>query len=184
MRKRDTRRSISYDSFTRLKSQLKKNLPEPQWAGESSSCSGDILIIHDLVQKKVNLKLLRDSKILVSEMWAETLKDVLICVKEMKTQPKAVILRAGNEDVMKVSEDEILKTIKDIYQTLHRKNIKLVWSNLVPQSDDFETNSKVYFVNLRVDKELASKPGAYIDRNEHFYMRDILHPSILDKLID
>lgn len=146
---------------------------------------GDIFIIHDLVEKAFNCRLIsKDENVTVKEIFASKLQDVIGFVKTMKANPQLVLLHTGTNDLPSQPDEQIVDRIVEIYDLLRMRRVKLVWSNFVPRGDDIDLNTKGYVINKKVEKELGEKPGAYIAQNNDFYLRDMLHPSVLEALAD
>ena len=173
LQKRERSRTLQY---------MERSREEVNYVREHP-CGGDVLLIHDLPQhRRFNIALLRSNNTEVSEVWATQLKDALTYVENMKTTPRVVIVHTGNEDLVTLTEDEMVTLVVKIYEELFRKEVKFVWSNILPRGDDFELKTKGYFVNVKVGKELAHRPGAHVGKMEDFCLRDLLCDSILDSI--
>lgn len=145
---------------------------------------GDIIVIHDLMNKKFNCNLVKNTNISVKDVFAFSLSDAVEILNDIQTHPRLVLLHTGSNDIKMMNDEHLVEYILQIYNILRPRDIKLAWSSYVPRSADILLSTKAYVINKKVEKELQGKPGVHVIKNNDFYLRDMLHPKVLDVLAE
>ena len=171
-----------------LRSLIRNGNPEtnalsasPDYVSPQEVPCENIFILHDSLFKGVTDGITKNENLSVKKIWAPQLKDAFDIVTNMKENPKVVFLHSATNDLQHLHENDIVKYVLDIYETVNNLGIKFVWSNIVPRTDNNEINSKAYLVNAMVCRELVRKEAAFILRNENFYDGDMINHFLLNE---
>ncbi len=149
-------------------------------AAEVDDGEPDVIILHDSLFKAVKPEgLMRRERQKVVMKWAPKLKDALDIVVAMREKPKVVLLHVGTNDLNNAGEDGMVDIIKNIYDVLEARQIKLVYSFMLPTSNRAAT-AKAEVVNSRVVQEFAMKEDVFIGRNDNFYMQGVKCDRLFD----
>ncbi len=141
----------------------------------------DIVILHDSLFKAVKPEgLMRRERQNVLMKWAPKLKDALDCVVAMREKPKVVLLHVGTNDLNNTGEDEMIDNIKKLYDVLEARDIKFVYSYMLPTANKAAT-AKAEVVNSRVVQEFAMKDDVFIGRNDNFYVQGVKCDRLFDE---
>ena len=140
---------------------------------DDTNAEPDIVIFHDSIFKAVKSEgLMRREKLKVSMKWAPKLENALEGVLAMSEKPKVVLLHVGTNDIAHETEETMLDIINKIQEILETRDIKLVYSFIVP-SDTKAKTAKSEVLNSRVVQSFAASDDVFIGRNDNFYLHGV-----------
>ena len=90
-----------------------------------------------------------------------------------------VYLHVGTNNLAKMTESEISEKVLAIYNVLHERKIKFIYSNITPRSDEFDAKGQI--TNIIIAQKLRSCIDAQVCHNENLYNRGTFEKNNYDE---
>ena len=80
-----------------------------------------------------------------------------------------VYVHVGTNNLGKMTEKEICDKVMKIYEIVHERNIKFVYSNIAPRNDALDVKGQI--TNILIAQSMRSSIDAQVCHNENLYNR-------------
>ena len=118
----------------------------------------DVVFFHDSLGHAINEGIMSKQGLTTRKIVSYTLEDVEHNIRDLRSQPKAIVIHSGTNDIKNgVSAEEIIDRYQHIVRDLKNKfrDTEVILSSIAPREDNDWGQRQVEYINAAVNRKLG-----------------------------